>query len=65
MEWKELEKKSATEIQALLKEAREKVRDLRFKISQQQWKKVREIREEKKTIARMLMLLNVSAGEKK
>lgn len=58
MELKELKKKSENELQSLLAEAREKTRTLRFKDANKQLKNVREIRETKMTIARILTLLN-------
>ena len=58
MKIKELRTKSTQELQNLLKESREKLRDLRFRIASKQLKKVREIRGVKKTIAKILTLLN-------
>lgn len=57
MELKELRQKSGGELHKLLAQWRENFRDLRFKISSKQHKNVREIREVKKTIARMLTVL--------
>jgi len=57
MEYKELTKKKESELHSLLSETREKLRELRFKDASKQLKNVREIREVKKTIARILMLM--------
>jgi len=62
-ELKDLKLKSATELQRLLSINREKLRDLRFKISQSQQKNIREIREVKKRIARILTLLKQKANQ--
>lgn len=53
----ELKEKSATEIRKLLAEDREKLRDLRFRISQGAHKGVRDIRKAKLRIARALTIL--------
>ena len=58
MEFKELKSKNKGELHKILTELREKSRDLRFKVASKQFKDVREIREVKKTIARILTLLN-------
>lgn len=58
MELKELKKKSEDELHSLLAESREKIRGLRFKDANKQLKNVREIREAKRTAARILTLLN-------
>lgn len=57
MEYKELKNKSENELQKILTENRERLRDLRFRVSQKQVKNIREIRVVKRTIARCLMLL--------
>ena len=54
MEWNELKMKSPIELQRLLQEKREQLRDRRFKVAQGQHKDVREIRELKHDIARIL-----------
>jgi large subunit ribosomal protein L29 len=64
MKIKELRTKSPQELQNLLKELREKLRDLRFQIASKKLKKVREIRIVKKTIARVLTLLNQNTKSK-
>ncbi|OGY41685.1 MAG: 50S ribosomal protein L29 [Candidatus Buchananbacteria bacterium RBG_13_39_9] len=57
-ELKELKMKSAAELQKLLKANREKLGDLRFKISQSQLKNIREFRALKKKIAKILTIIN-------
>lgn len=54
----ELKEKKETELRKLLAEDREKLRDLRFRISQAQMKDVREIRALRLRIARILAALN-------
>ncbi|HBU07165.1 MAG TPA: 50S ribosomal protein L29 [Candidatus Magasanikbacteria bacterium] len=58
MDFKDLKNKSIKELQDLLSEKREEVRELRFKASENQLKKVREIRNNKKIVAQILTLLN-------
>ena len=70
-ELKELKKKGEKELQKLLEESRDKLRDMRFKVSQRQLKKVRDLRKMKRQVARFLTILNekkpasakASAGE--
>lgn len=57
-ELKELKAKSAVELNKLLAANREKMRELNFRIAQNQNKNVREIRFVKKKIARILTVLN-------
>ncbi len=57
MELKDLIQKNASELRVLLAEARERLRDLRFRVSQEAHKDVREIREVRTAIARILTLL--------
>jgi len=59
MKIKELKQKTEAELQKLLQESREKLRELRFKIALKQFKKVMEIKNVKKLIARILTLLNI------
>jgi large subunit ribosomal protein L29 len=59
MKIKELKQKSENELQKMLQESREKLREFRFKIASKQLKKVREVRSGKKLIAKILTLLNV------
>jgi large subunit ribosomal protein L29 len=58
MQIKELRNKPIAELQNLLAEKREALRAMRFKVSQRQLKKVREIKLVKKDIARILTLIN-------
>ncbi|PIR13486.1 50S ribosomal protein L29 [Candidatus Falkowbacteria bacterium CG11_big_fil_rev_8_21_14_0_20_39_10] len=58
MEFKELKKKTESELHKILAESRDKLRDLRFKDANKQLKDVREIREIREMIARVLTLLN-------
>lgn len=58
MEFKELQKKEKKDLQEILAQSREKVRELRFKASHGQLKDVREIRKTKKQISQVLTLLN-------
>jgi len=57
-ELKELKVKSVSELQRLLARNREKLRELNFKVSQNQLKNIREIRALKKKIAKILTLIN-------
>jgi len=58
MDFKELKNKSESELQRLLEEEREKLREMRFKVAQRQLKKVNDIQKTKKIIAQILTLLN-------
>lgn len=59
MKSKELKQKSKKELQRLLQEDREKLRQLRFDLSAGKVKNVREIRKIKKDIARIMTMLNI------
>lgn len=59
MEFKEIKTKSESELQKLLAESRDKLRDLRFKDANKQLKNVREIRKIREMIARIMTILNV------
>jgi len=63
MKIKELRQKSDVELKRMLPELREKLRDMRFKAAQRQLKKVREIRQTKRMIARILTLLHERKNE--
>lgn len=58
MKINELKQKSKTELEKILQEQRLKLQQLRFDLTAGKLKNVREIREVKKTIARILTLLN-------
>lgn len=58
MDFKELKNKSDNELKNILTEEREKLTEMRFKVAQRQLKKVSNIRNAKKTIARILTLLS-------
>lgn len=58
MEIKELKRKKVSDLHRMLEETRDKLRELRFKDANKQLKNVREIREGKKTVAKILTLLN-------
>ena len=57
MDIKGLRKKSDAELQKILKQQREQVRDLRFKVSAKQHKDVRELRDARKSVAQTLTIL--------
>lgn len=57
---KELKIKSARELNLFLKEEEEHLCQLRFDLASKKLKRVREVREVKKTIARILTLLKQS-----
>ena len=63
MEAKEIIKKPKKELQILLDNLRDKLRDLRFKTSADQLKNVREIRKVKKDIARVLTVMKSGKKE--
>lgn len=58
MDFNELKQKSPVELQRLLQEKRELLRDRRFKVAQGQHKDVRELRELKHDIARLMTKVN-------
>jgi len=58
MKASELRKKTEKELQKLLIENREKIRKLRFDLASGKVKNVREIREARKVVARILTILN-------
>ena len=57
MEISDLKNKNEKDLQELLAQKRNLLRELRFKVSEKQLKGVREIREVKKDIARILTFL--------
>ena len=58
MKFEELKNKSDQELQKLLSELRIHVRELKFKVSADQLKNIRELRTAKKNVAQILLLLN-------
>lgn len=58
MEISELKNKPEAELKRLLALTREKLRDMRFKDANKQLKNVKALREGKKTVARILTLVN-------
>lgn len=58
MKIKELKQKTKEELERLLEDSREKLRNLRFDIQMKQSKNVREIRKTKKLIAKILTFIN-------
>ena len=64
MDWKELQLKSPNERERLLQEKNQQLRDRRFKVAQGQHKDVREIREIKRDIARLLTKRTQEASTK-
>ena len=61
MKAKELRQKTIKELQELLQERRKRLAQLRFDLSLKKLKNVREIREVKKDIARILTLLKIKS----
>lgn len=57
MDYKELKNLSEKDLQKILGEIRDKLRDFKFKVASNQIKNIRELRKAKKTIARILFLL--------
>ena len=62
---KELRGKSKEELEKMLKAQREVVRDFRFKDSNKQLKNVRDLRNAKKDVAKILTVLNEQQDDKK
>jgi ribosomal protein L29 len=63
MKIKELQNKSEDALKTMLKDLRDKLRDLNFKVSQKQLKKVRDVRETRKSIAQILTVLNLKKNK--
>lgn len=61
MDIKELRKKSEAELDKFLQQQREVMRDLRFKVAAKQHKDVRNLRDVKHDIARILTVLKEKA----
>lgn len=53
----ELKSKGAVELGTMLKASREELRDLRFKVASDQHKDIRELRDIRKRIARIMTIL--------
>jgi large subunit ribosomal protein L29 len=62
-ELKELKLKSAKELNKILISSREKLGELKFKVSQNQLKNIREIRTAKKKVAKLITLINQKRTE--
>ena len=63
MKIREIKEMTAKQITEKLSELRAQVRDIRFKVASQQAKNVRELRNNKKTIARLLTVLRTKENE--
>lgn len=61
MKMSELREKSIAELKEMLVEAKEKLRELCFRVSTRELKNVREIRKVKQQIARLLTVLKEKA----
>ena len=57
MDWTEIKNANATELQRRLNELREQLRDLRFRVAAGSHKDVRDIRETRQQIARVMTRL--------
>lgn len=64
MKLKEIQNKDAKEHQKMLAQAREKLRDTRFRVAAKQLKDVREIRKIRKQVALILTVLSSKKREK-
>lgn len=64
MDFKELQGKSANELQRMLAEERGRLYDLRLKLAVNQLKDVRQVRAVRKTIAQILTQLSKALKEK-
>jgi large subunit ribosomal protein L29 len=58
MKIKELREKNKNELQNLLREGKDQLRGMRFELVNKQLKKTKEINKTKKTIARIMTILN-------
>ncbi len=63
MDFADLKNKNLKELHEFLAEKRELARELRFKVGEKQLKDVRELREAKKMIARVLTLINQKSSK--
>jgi len=57
LQFKELENRSVNDLQQVLKDSRQKLQELRFKVASKQLKNIREIRSVRLTIAHILTIL--------
>ena len=64
-QFQELKAKGPVELKKLLASSREELRDLRFRIASDQHKDIRELREVRKRIARILTILKRPAPQLK
>ena len=65
MDIRDLKSKSSKELQQMLVEKRNEIRELRFKISEKQLKDIQVIRKARETVAQILTLLNQRKKEPK
>jgi len=65
MKMKELKDKTQESLEKLLQEKREKLRQLRFELSQDKLKNVSEIKNIKKNIARILTIITLKSKSQK
>ena len=67
MDFDEIKTKNAAELKSLIVEKSNELRELRFKLQSQQLKAMHKVRETKKTIARLRMVLAsaLKAGQEK
>ena len=65
MKMKELKDKTQESLKKLLQEKREKLRQLRFELSQDKLKNVSEIKNTKKDIARILTIITLKSKSQK
>ena len=65
MKMKEIREKNEAELKKLCQNYKEKLRSLRFKVAQKQVKDVRELRDVRKDLARILTETNRRQREKK
>ena len=65
MQFKELKNKSATELSKLLEDSLNSLRELRFKVANDQLKNIRELRVVKRNIQKIKFLLNQKDEEVK
>ncbi len=65
MKYKELKNKSGVELKKILTDLRNSLLEMRFKVSSNQLKNIREIRKTKKTISQVLFLLGLKDKELK